>query len=55
MRYFSEKEKTTISKEVEINPEIKKMIQEIREEYRQGFGMPTSDLLESFSSKDFEF
>ncbi|MBP1969979.1 hypothetical protein J2Z83_002087 [Virgibacillus natechei] len=50
-----QEEQTSIRKEVEINPELKKMIQESREEYRQGLGMSTSELLESLSSKDFEF
>ncbi|WP_449354651.1 hypothetical protein ACUL41_17330 [Virgibacillus natechei] len=49
-----EEEETSIKKEVEAKPELKKVIQESREEYRQRLGMSTSDVLKSLSPKDFE-
>lgn len=51
---LQEEDETTISEEAKMNPELKKMIQESREEYWQGLGMSTSDLLDSLSPKDFE-
>ncbi|WP_373894752.1 hypothetical protein [Virgibacillus sp. CBA3643] len=49
-----QEEETSIKKEVEAKPELKKVIQESREEYRQRLGMSTSDVLNSLSPKDFE-
>lgn len=50
---FQEEDEKSISAEVEANPELKEMIQESREQYKQGFGMSTSDFLKSFTPKDF--
>ena len=51
---LQEEDEATINEEAKMNPELKKMIRESREEYRQGLGMSTSDLLDSLSPKDFE-
>jgi hypothetical protein len=50
---FQEEDEQSISADVEANPELKKMINESREQYKQGFGMSTSELLKSLTPKDF--
>jgi hypothetical protein len=50
---LQEEEQHSIKKDIEANPTLEKMINESREEYKQGNRMSTSDLLKSISSKDF--
>ncbi|MDO9536539.1 MAG: hypothetical protein Q7J85_14720 [Bacillota bacterium] len=50
---FQEEDEQSISADAEANPELKNMIQESREQYEQGHGMSTSDLLKSLTPKDF--
>lgn len=51
---LQEMEEKSINEEVESNPELKKMINESRNQYKQGLGISTSDLIKSLSPKDFE-
>lgn len=46
-------EEHSINKDIEANQNLEKMIHESRKEYREGKGVSTSELLKSFSSKDF--
>ncbi len=50
---FQEEDKQSIKADAEANLELKKMIQESREQYAQGLGMSTSELLNSLTPKDF--
>ncbi|NQX67505.1 hypothetical protein HQN90_15390 [Paenibacillus alba] len=50
---LQEEDHLSISSEVKVNPELKRMINESREEYNQGKGMSTAELLKSLSPKDF--
>jgi hypothetical protein len=50
---LQEEDHLSISSEAKANPELKRMIDESREEYKQGKGMSTSELLKSLSPKDF--
>ncbi|MCY9670432.1 hypothetical protein M5X11_36980 [Paenibacillus alginolyticus] len=50
---LQEEDHLSISSEVKVNPELKRMIDESREEYKQGKGMSTTELLKSLSPKDF--
>jgi hypothetical protein len=50
---IQEEDEQSISDDVEANSELKKMINESREQYKQGLGMSTVELLKSFSPKDF--
>ncbi|WP_100009797.1 hypothetical protein [Lentibacillus sediminis] len=51
---LQEETETTIAEGVENNSELKQMIKESQQQYKEGKGMTTSGLLESFSAKDFE-
>lgn len=50
---LQEEDPQSISADVETNPELKQMIMESREQYENGLGMSTSELLKSLSLKDF--
>ncbi len=50
---FQEEDKQSIRADVEASPELKKMINESRQQYKQGMGMSTSDLLKSFTLDEF--
>ncbi|NRF92353.1 hypothetical protein HQN89_15180 [Paenibacillus frigoriresistens] len=50
---LQEEDHLSISSEVKANPELKRMVDESREEYKQGKGMSTTELLKSLSPKDF--
>ncbi|MZQ84868.1 hypothetical protein GQF01_22415 [Paenibacillus sp. 5J-6] len=51
---LQEEDHLSISSEVKANLELKRMIEDSREEYAQGKGMSTTELLRSLSPKDFE-
>ena len=53
-RVLQEEESRTIQAEVISNPDLKVMIDESRREYKLGKVMSTSEVLKSFSSKDFQ-
>ncbi|MDT8860374.1 hypothetical protein N0O92_09020 [Alkalihalobacillus sp. MEB130] len=46
-------DKKSIQSEAEENPELKRMLKESVEQYENGRGMSTSELLNSLSKKDF--
>ena len=48
-----DEEKKSIQFEAEENPELKRMLKESVEQYENGRGMSTSELLNSMSKKDF--
>lgn len=50
---LQEEDQITIAEEADRNPELKEMIEESREQYKQGLGMSTSELVKSLSPKDF--
>ncbi|MBD2868894.1 hypothetical protein [Paenibacillus arenilitoris] len=50
---LQEEDQQSIHADVMANPELKQMISESREQYKQGLGMNTSELLKSFSPQDF--
>lgn len=50
---LQEEEGRTIQTEAVANPELKIMIDESRKEYKLGKAMSTSEILKSFSAKDF--
>jgi len=50
---FQEEDEKSIKIEVEENPELKRMLKESMEQYENGRGMPTTELLKSLSKKDF--
>ncbi|WP_373233514.1 hypothetical protein [Cohnella sp.] len=50
---LQEEEQRSIKADIEANPDLEIMIHESMEEYRQGKGMTTSELLKSLSVEDF--
>jgi hypothetical protein len=50
---LQEEDQRTIADEVKSNPELKQMIHESMEAYKDGRFMKTSELLNSLSSEDF--
>ena len=50
---LQEEDHLSISSEVKANLELKRMIEDSREEYTQGKGMSTTELLKSLSPEDF--
>lgn len=50
---LQEEDEQFIQSEAKKNPELKRMLKESQEQYENGRGMTTSDLLESLSKKDF--
>lgn len=50
---LQEEEQRSIQADVEANPELQAMIEQSRQEYKLGKGMNTSEILKSFSPKDF--
>ncbi|MHA6480982.1 hypothetical protein ACX1C1_03560 [Paenibacillus sp. strain BS8-2] len=50
---LQEEDQQSINADVLANPELKNMINESREQYKQGLGMTTSELLKSLSPQDF--
>ncbi|MEI3611904.1 hypothetical protein [Pseudogracilibacillus sp. SO30301A] len=51
---LQEEAEESIKSEVEKNPQLKQMIRESQNEYEEGKGMSTKDLLKSMSIEDFE-
>lgn len=51
---LQEEENQSIKADVEKNPQLELMLKESEEQYKQGLGITTSDLLKSFSEKDFK-
>lgn len=51
---LQEEDHLSISSEVKANPDLKRMVDASREEYKQDKGMSTYELLKSLSPKDFE-
>jgi len=51
---LQEEDNDSIKADAEKNPQLKQMIKESKSEYKMGKGMSTSELLNSFSKKDFE-
>ncbi|ETI67442.1 hypothetical protein [Neobacillus vireti] len=51
---LQEDHQQSINADIEASPELKRMINESQEQYKQGLGMSTSELMKSLSSKDFE-
>ncbi len=49
-----EDDEKSIQFEAEENPELKQMLKESQEQYEDGRGMSTSELLNSLSKKDFK-
>ncbi len=50
---LQEEDEKTIQFEADENPELKRMLKESQEQYNNGHGMSTSELLNSLSKKDF--
>lgn len=50
---LQKEEQRSIQADVEANPELQDMIEQSRHEYKLGKGMSTSEILKSFSPKDF--
>ncbi|WP_331000866.1 hypothetical protein [Radiobacillus kanasensis] len=50
---LQEEDEQTIKFEAENNPELKRMLKESQEQYEEGLGMSTKELLKSLSNKDF--
>ncbi|KPL60256.1 hypothetical protein [Rossellomorea vietnamensis] len=50
---LQEEGEQSISEDIKKNPDLERMIQESEEQYKQGLGISTSDLLKSLSEKDF--
>jgi hypothetical protein len=50
---FQEEDEQSISDDVKANPELKNMINESREQYKQGLGISTNEFLKSMTPKDF--
>ena len=48
---LQEEDKQSIQADVDKNPELEKMIIESREQYKQGKGMSTNELLKSLSKR----
>lgn len=51
---LQEEENQSINADVEKNPELELLLKESEEQYKQGLGITTSDLLKSLSEKDFK-
>lgn len=51
---LQEEAEESIKSEAEKNPQLKQMIRESQNEYEEGKGMTTKDLLKSMSIEDFE-
>ena len=51
---LQEEDEESILADVEKIPELKQMIHDSLSEYKDGKGMTTSEILKSFSVKDFE-
>lgn len=50
---LQEEDEKSINSEAEENPELKRMLKESQEQYENGLGMSTKELLKSLSKKDF--
>ncbi|MDE5415164.1 MAG: hypothetical protein LPK26_20315 [Bacillaceae bacterium] len=50
---LQEEDKQSIKTEAEKNPELKRMLKESMEQYENGHGITTTELLRSLSKKDF--
>ncbi|MBM7634015.1 hypothetical protein [Geomicrobium sediminis] len=50
---LQEEDEPSISDDVAANPALDKMITESKQQYQQGLGYSTKELLESFTSRDF--
>lgn len=50
---LQEEDEQTIYGDVKKNPQLETMFKESEEQYKEGLGMTTTDLLKSFSKKDF--
>lgn len=50
---LQEEEEKSIKDDVKKNPKLDYMFKESTEQYKKGLGINTSDLLKSFSEKDF--
>lgn len=50
---LQEEDEQTIKSDIEANPELEIMIKESKKQYKDGYGMSTSELLKSLSPKDF--
>ncbi|MRG86136.1 hypothetical protein [Salinibacillus xinjiangensis] len=48
-----EEDAKSIKFDADENPELKRMLKESQEQYKNGHGMSTSELLNSLSKKDF--
>jgi len=51
---LQEEDESSIKADVEKSPNLKQMIKESQHAYKEGKGMTTSQMLNSFSVKDFE-
>lgn len=51
---LQEEDQQTISADATSNPRLELMMKESQEQYVQGLGLTTSELLKSLSPKDFE-
>lgn len=50
---LQEEDEKTIYDDVKKNPQLEIMFKESEEQYKEGLGMTTTDLLKSFSKKNF--
>lgn len=50
---LQEEDEQSISEDVAANPALDEMIKESKQQYQQGLGYSTKELLESFTSRDF--
>lgn len=50
---LQEEDKQTIKSEAEENPELERMLKESQEQYENGRGISTEELIKSLSKKDF--
>lgn len=50
---FQEEEEKAIQIEAEENPELERMLKESKEQYSNGRGMSTTELLKALTKKDF--
>lgn len=50
---LQEEEERTIKADASANPELEEMIKKSQRQYKQGYGMSTSELLKLLSQKDF--
>ncbi|MGM0846518.1 MAG: hypothetical protein ACQEUT_16200 [Bacillota bacterium] len=51
---LQEEDEKSIQFEADENPELRRMLKESQEQYDNGLGMSTSDILNSLSKKDFK-